>query len=315
MDNNFNNLSIVRMILKWKWQIIIITLIAAICGAIFSSSYFITPLYKSEAIVYPANTSPLSEESRTEQMLQMLGAQSIADSIIDKYDLWTDYDIKPNVPSSKAYMMQEYKSKIKISKTEYEAISIVTLDQDPQTACDIVNDILFYYDQMVEKLHHDKIAEVIAMFEAQLFKQQLLVDSLKKQYMELSTKYGLTDIGAQSREVTKSYLTGSAKAQELKENLETHGPELVELNARLSGAVGGYIAIKNEIDKELRFFNGHMTYSYIVTAPYPADKKTYPVRWVIVAITAISALLLSILAIFIYENRKKFLPAKNEQES
>ena len=306
MDNNFNNLSLVQLILKWKWHIIIITVVAAICGAIFSAPIFITPLYKSEAIVYPANTSPLSEESRTEQMLQLLGSQTIADSIINKYDLWTDYDIKPGVPSSKALMMQEYKSMIKISKTEYEAISIVALDQDPQTACDIVNDILYYYDQMVERLHHEKIAEVITMFEAQLYKQQHLVDSLKTRYTELSTTYGLTDIGAQSREVTKSYLTGSPKAKELKENLETHASELIDVNARLSGAVGGAIAIKNEIEGQLRFYNGHMTYSYVVTSPYPADKKTYPVRWVIVGLCGIGAMLLSIVAIFIYENRKKF---------
>ena len=37
MDNNFNNLSLVQVVLKWKWHIIIITLAAAILGAIFSS--------------------------------------------------------------------------------------------------------------------------------------------------------------------------------------------------------------------------------------------------------------------------------------
>ena len=41
MDNNFNNLSLVQIILKWKWHIIIITVAAAVCGAIFSSSVFI----------------------------------------------------------------------------------------------------------------------------------------------------------------------------------------------------------------------------------------------------------------------------------
>lgn len=310
MDNNFNNISIVRMILKWRWQILIITVVAAVCGVVFSSSMFITPLYKSEAIAYPANTSPLSEESRTEQMLQLLGSQTIADSIIKKYDLWTDYEIKPGLPASKAYMMQEYRNKIKISKTEYEAISIVALDQNPETACGIVNDILFYYDQLVHRLHHEKSAEVIVMYENQLFEQQLLIDSLKNRYTELGTQYGITDVGAQSREVTKSYLSGSPKAKELKENLETHGSELFALQSRINGAVGSYVAIKNELDKEYRFYNGHMTYSYIVTEPYPADKKSYPVRWVIVVVTAASAFLLSILALFVYENRKKFLPAE-----
>ena len=62
MDKNFNNLSLVQLISKWKWHLIIITIIAAICGAFFSSSLFITPLYKSVAIAYPANISPGSFE-------------------------------------------------------------------------------------------------------------------------------------------------------------------------------------------------------------------------------------------------------------
>ena len=86
-NNNFNNLSLIQLIIKWKWHILIITVVAALCGAIFSSSRFITPLYKSEAILYPANVFPYSEESETEQMLQIINSQSIADSIIEKYDL------------------------------------------------------------------------------------------------------------------------------------------------------------------------------------------------------------------------------------
>ena len=131
MDNNFNNLSLVQLILKWKWHIIIITVAAALCGAIFSSSIFITPLYKSEAVAYPANISPYSDESETEQMLQIINSLSIMDSIIEKYDLWTDYEIDKNDKFARTYMLSEYRSKIKIAKTPYEAVSITVMDKDP----------------------------------------------------------------------------------------------------------------------------------------------------------------------------------------
>ena len=148
MDNNyFNNLSLVQLILKWKWHIIIITVLAAICGAIFSSSMFITPLYKSVAVAYPANISPYSDESETEQMLEIINSRSIMDSIIEKYDLWTDYKIDRNYKFAKTYMINEYRSKIKISKTPYEAVSVTVMDKDPFVACDIAKDILNFYDQ------------------------------------------------------------------------------------------------------------------------------------------------------------------------
>ena len=310
MDNNFNNLSLVQLIYKWKWHIIVITLAAAVCGAIFSSSTFITPLYKSEAIAYPANISPYSDESETEQMLQIINSQSIIDSIVEKYDLWTDYKIDRNYQYAKTYLMLEYHDRIKISKTPYEAVSIVVNDKDPQVACDIAKDILYFYDQKVAQLHRDKVSEVVAMYEWQLTQKQRGIEELKSQLTELGTLYGVSDYTGQAREVTRGYINGSARATELKNNLELYGPATIDLETRIIAESNNYATIAMDYEQELRFFNSNLTYSNIVTEPYPADKKSYPVRWVVVALSGLAALLLTILVLFIIENRKKFVPAE-----
>ena len=310
MDNNFNNLSLVQLIFKWKWHILIITLVAAICGAIFSSASFITPLYKSEAIAYPANISPYSDESETEQMLQIINSQSIADSIIEKYDLWTDYKIDRNYQYAKTYMMLEYHDKIKISKTPYEAISIVVNDKDPFTACNIAKDILNFYDQKVAKLHRDKVGEVVAMYAKQLEMKQQDIENLKQQLSDLGSNYGMANYVGQSREITRGYINGSAKATELMKNLEQYGPEAIDLENKIIAEATTYVDVKLDYEQNLRFFNSNLTYSNIVTEPYPADKKSYPVRWVVVALCGLSAFLLTLLTLFIIENRKKFVPAE-----
>ena len=307
MDNNFNNLSLVQVILKWKWHIAIITVVAAICGAIFSSSMFITPLYKSEAVAYPANISPYSDESETEQMLQIINAQSIMDSIIEKYDLWTDYKIDKNYKFAKTYMLNEYRSKIKISKTPYEAVSVTVMDKDPFVACNIARDILNFYDQKVHFLHTQKVGEVVAMYERQLREKQHNIDSLKQRYTEISSTYGISDISSQSRETTRSILSGSTKAVELQSNIEQYGAEIHDLHTKIAAEGNTYVATKLDYEKELRFFNLHLTYSNIITEPFPADKKAFPVRWVVVALCGLGALLLSIIVVFIIENRKRFI--------
>jgi len=309
-NNNFNSLSLIQLVLKWKWHILIITVIAALCGAIFSSSIFITPLYKSEAIAYPANTSPYSEESRTEQMLEIMDSRSIKDSIIEKYDLWTDYKIDKNYESAKAYMYNEYRSNIKISKTTYEAVSIVVMDKDPDVACNIANDILYFYEQKVRTLHREKQAEVVVMFEKQLLEKQHTIDSLKQRMSEIGTNYGVTDVGSQSREVTRGYISGSAKANELKSNLELYGSEIIDLHTKIAAEGNTFVAIKCDLERELRFLTGYLSYVNVISEPYPADKKSYPVRWVIVAISGIAAFFFSILALFVYENRKRFVSAE-----
>ena len=310
MNNNFNNLSLIQLILKWKWHILIITVVAAICGAIFSSATFITPLYKSEAIAYPANISPYSDESETEQMLQIINSQSIADSIIEKYDLWSHYKIDRNYQFAKTYMMYEYHEKIKISKTPYEAISIVVNDKDPVIACNIANDILHFYDQKVAQLHRQKVGEVVAMYERQLALKQQGIDSLKQQLTDLGIQYGISNYTGQAREITRGYLNGSAKATELKHNIELYGAQAVDLETKIVAEGNSYVSIKRDYEQELRFYNSNLTYSNIVTEPYPADKKSYPVRWIVVSLCGLGAFLLTILVLFIIENRKRFVPAE-----
>lgn len=307
MDNNFNNLSLVQVILKWKWHILIITLMAAICGAIFSSSLFITPLYKSVAVAYPANISPYSDESETEQMLEIINSKSIMDSIIEKYDLWTDYNIDKNYKFAKTYMHNEYRSKIKIGKTPYEAISITVMDKDPFVACDIAKDILNFYDQKVHDLHTKKVGEVVAMYERQLNEKQHNIDSLKERLTTYGTEYGVTDYTSQAREVTKGYLSGSAKATELKNNLEQYGAEVLELRTKIEAEATTYVNTKVDLEQNLRFYYSDLTYSNIITEPFPSDKKAFPVRWVVVALSGLGALLLSIIVVFIIENRKRFV--------
>ena len=307
MDNNFNNLSLVQLVLKWKWHIIIITVVAALCGAIFSSSMFITPLYKSEAVAYPANISPYSEESETEQMLQIINSQSIMDSIIDKYDLWADYGIDRNYKYAKTYMHNEYRSKIRISKTPYEAISITVMDKDPFVACNIAKDILNFYDMKVHSLHVKKASETLDMYERQMGIRMSEIDAMKQRLTEIGTKYGVTDYVEQSKEVTRGYLNGSSKAIELKANLEQYGPEALDLSSRIEAEAEAMAKVKNEYGQVVRVLNSNLSYSNIVTEPFPADKKAFPVRWVVVVLSALGAMLLSFIVLFIIENRKRFV--------
>ena len=310
MDNNFNNLSLVQLVLKWKWHIIIITVAAALCGAIFSSSMFITPLYKSVAVAYPANISPYSDESETEQMLEIINSASIMDSVVEKYNLWEDYKINKADQFAKTYIINEYRSKIKIGKTPYEAVSVTVMDKDPFVACDIAKDILNFYDQKVHDLHTSKVAEVVDMYDMQLKMKQQDIDSLKQALTDLATNYGVLNYSGQLREVTRGFINGSNKANELKQNLEQYGADAVDLETKIIAEANTYSLIKKDYEQNLRFFNSHLTYSNIVTEPFPADKKAFPVRWVVVALCGLGALLLSIVVIFVIENRKRFVAEK-----
>ena len=126
----------------------------------------------------------------------------------------------------------------------------------------------------------------------------------------LGTNYGIANYERQSQEITKGYINGSAKAAELKRNLELYGPESIDLENKIIAEATAFVDVKLDYEQQLRIYNAELTFSNIVTEPYPADKKSYPVRWVIVTLSGLGAMLLSILVLFLIENRKKFAAAK-----
>ena len=76
---------------------------------------------------------------------------------------------------------------------------------------------------------------------------------------------------------------------------------LVEL---ITTETEAYSEIKLEYENELLQAEGEMTYSNIVSRPFVADKKATPVRWIIVALCGIAALLLSRLTVVAIEDIK-----------
>lgn len=308
MDKYFNNTSLLKVILKWKFHIIAITIIAAILGAIFSSAKFITPLYKSEAILYPSNVSAYSDETFTEQMLQIMESQEIMDSVVEDFDLLTDYKIDKNYKYWKTALIREYRDNVSISKTPYDAIKIKVLDKDPQQACDMVNDIIHLYDRKVGKLHKIKRYEVVKMYQKQLAEKMRFIDSLKKELSFITTNYGIIDYSYQSKEITKGYLSNSninkEGVDEMLKNMGEYGPTAISLVQLIKNESINYSAIKLDYEQELRFYNSEMTFSNIISEPFVADRKAYPIRWVIVALCGICAFLLSVIVVYLFDNKK-----------
>lgn len=314
MSNYFDNTPLVKVIYKWKWHIITITLVAAILGAVFSGSKFITPLFKSSAILYPSNITAYSDETCTEQMIQIMQSQDIMDSVVDKFNLIEHYNIDKSYIYWKTALIGEYRDKVSISRTPYDAVTIVVKDHDPELACNMVNEIIRLYDHKIKTLHKTKSREVLNMFENILAKKVKEIDSIKTRMQEIAANYGVVDY-SQVREytrgelgvVTSSSKVKSDKVDELKKNFELYGPEIAVLSRQLEGENNSYIAIKKDYEQEMRFYNADFTYSNIISSPFVADKKCYPIRWIVVALSGLAACIMSILVVYVIENKKDML--------
>jgi len=306
--NAFGNTNYLKWLAGHGKALISIQVIAIIGGIVFSSPFFIPKQYKSFAVVYPYNFSVYSHESPTEQMMQFLTSRDIKEAVIKKFNLVKHYNIDTTNREWKSELLEKYDKDIIVNSTEYEAVELVVYDVSPDTAYKIVNGILDILNNKVLGVQKEKSLEVAKMWKKQLDMKKKECDSLSDLSKSLSVQFGLLDYGNQTREVTKAYYSGSgAKSGEVAtemKNMEEKGTELAAVNQHLNAALVNYDDILVKYEDAERDVNKQLTYSNVVTSPYAADKKSYPIRWLVVLITCISAFLFSSVVIRVAERLK-----------
>jgi hypothetical protein len=165
MDNFFNNTNLLQIIIKWKWHLIILAVVAALVSLIVSSPLFMKPRFKSVAYIYPSNVAPYSDESETEQMMQWVTSREVRDSVIKKFDLPKHYGISPQEKYYTSILSYVYDKNVSISKTQFASIEVSVTDIDPVMARDMVNAILHYTDVKIRATHSIKYHEVVDAME------------------------------------------------------------------------------------------------------------------------------------------------------
>lgn len=312
MEGFFNNKGMMQVILKWKYHILIIITLAAISGVIFSSPMFIKPRFKSSAIVYPVNIVTYSQESNSENMVQVFESQEIRDQMFEMYDLANHWEIK-STDHLHFDLNQRYEELIDIGKTQYESVSITVQDTDPELACKMVNTIIDLYNKKVAGLHKSKFKEVMVIKEREMLRKKIEIDSLEKMMDNFRIKYNMLDYGVQTEELTKGYMKliaagknpeANPEVASLLKNLKEKGGEFNDVNAKLWIAKDLYNTFRNEYETALEEVEKEITYAQIITHPFVADKKTYPKRSVIILLSVIGALVASLLVIGLIESFK-----------
>ena len=295
MDKYFDNTPILKAIFKFKWHIIAITILAAALGAFFSGPNFITPKYKSEAVVYPNGRAEFSDETFTEQMLQVMDSQEILDSVAEAFDLMQHYKIDNDYQFAKTALIGEYRDRVSISKTPYDAVKIKVLDEDPEIACAMVNEIIRLYNVKFSEIHKSKKWENVRMYEKNLARKYNFIDSLKRDLAQIANNGNMINYLYLSKGNSIAYFSEGENnnAEDI-----ANAIALVELIASETAA---YSEIKIEYEREIRQADGDITYLNVVSKPFVAEKKSYPVRWIIVALCGISAFLLSVLTVISIE--------------
>ena len=94
------------------------------------------------------------------------------------------------------------------------------------------------------------------------------------------------------------------KAEKLFENLKEEGRYFQDLHHQLNLAREEYSKILISYDAAVRDENKKLTYTNTIVFPEVADKKSYPIRWLIVVLSVFATLLFTYV-ILLFNNHLK----------
>ncbi len=303
---NFNTEAILKQILPYWKKLAIVAIVSAVAG--YGVTFFIKPLYKSYAVVYPVNMSPSSEESSTEQLLQWFNSEEVKHAVAKKFDLYKHYDIDTLGEKHETYFNLRYKELVSINSTLYESIEISVKDTDPKLSKAIVQGIIDATNDLIMSVRKERLKEYIDNNEKELAVSAKKIDSLKYMINSIRKEFNIIDFQYQSKyiskELAKSPNLSEANAKTA-EGLKVQRTELERLRDVISAQIVTYNTFRNEIDKHHLDYTNKISFTNVVSKPTLPDTKCYPIRSLMAIIFSVSSLLIACIVILFLNIRKQ----------
>jgi len=284
-------------------------------------------------------------------MLQILFSDDIRDEIIARYNLVQHYDIDTTDAFPKTRLYRKFAENINFERTEYMSVKIEVLDADAKTAANIANDIAALVDSCKTKMQRERAVVGLRIVENEY--KELLENILKIEAdLDTARRKGVFDFKTQSAILNEEHSIASSLFENQTATLtvlEKHKPagdtSVVNTRARIKGAEAQIQYLDTKLNELVKYggvnlrqmenleleqkklsilrekYNSAridaeqvLPQKFTVNRATPAEKKTYPVRWLIVLITGLTAFSISLIILLTLENLRHFKYLNNNSK-
>jgi tyrosine-protein kinase Etk/Wzc len=313
-----------------KWHLIIASTLAFVLSIIislqmpekFESSVVLLPAEKVAASRNMVETSGMKfdggrgimgygDDEDVERILQVLNSTHIRDYIIEKYDLYNHYYINKDKEHAQTKLFEAYQSNIRFKSTPFLGVEITVLDEVPEVAASIANDIAQYIDSTIHRIQRNRTLEGLRLVEVELGvveeETRFFSDSLQK-----LQALGVIDYESQVKALNDAYAQAlsrgnSQAASSIQRKLNVlakYGTQYVEVSKRLAASIKRHELLKEKHMLAKVDVEQALPQVYIVDEADVADKKEKPKRMIIVFMSTLSTFVMALLILVIYENTK-----------
>lgn len=313
MEQSFNLLTFFKTIWKWRRPILIVCGVAIIGSVVISDPHIMPPYYKSSSSFYPLNPNLTSTgtlfssgdnnlfgaSGDVDRILSIAGSIPLELYIVHRFNLFQHYKIDS---AHERYpittVLKELEDNYTYEKNDKGAVVITVEDEDRFLAAQMVNEIVNKIDQINRDLLNENKKKILSIYQNKLKEKEIEVKNLTDTIFNLKEEYNLyTDIEDLPSEIQKSkgaqgaaYASASEKVKVLEEKKKG---AIRELNNNIVQFQQYEASITSDVPT-----------IFILEKGYPAERKSKPVRWLIVFGTVLISFILCALVVLFIERFK-----------
>jgi uncharacterized protein involved in exopolysaccharide biosynthesis len=329
---SFSSYGLISFIVKWWKHIVIISFIGFVAS--IGMSLTIKNKYKSTVVFYPTTTNSISkvlldatgtakqdflefgEEEQAEQCLQILQSDEIREWVIREYDLYNHYKIKPDSKYAKTKMYKRFAGNVNFRRTEYNSVEISVLDEDPNVASGMANDIAAQLDSVKNRIQKERAREGFKIVEAEFNRLNAeiaqITDSLNRiRALGVNDYISMAEVlnDAYAQAIAKGNTSGANSIKQQLDLVSKYGGAYMLLSENLELYLKQRADLKVKYDEAKVDAEQFVPQKMVVNYAYPADKKTYPKRSMIVLGGTFATFCMTVFFLIGLENWRRY---KNE---
>ena len=309
MDKEFNLITAVRIILKWKKPILILVLVSGVVAGLVSV-FVMDEYFLSWSTVYPTNqyvndrnvifnsmagagqVEYFGTKNDVNRVITISNSEPIVQYIIDSFKLVEHYKIDRSKPYWRTKVRKKFDKNYEAIKTEHDAIQISMFDTDPKLASDMVNAVVEKVDAENKLTVNETKKNLFDLVSNQVLDQQRLVGAYADTLAQLSSLY-------------KIKVSSGAPGTTIVDGIDPQAVQkfkvLVSKQENAVKEVSNRMNIRQQMEVALK---SNASSLFVVEKATPADRREKPVRSLVVLITMLLTAFISIIGVMLIEQIK-----------
>ncbi len=323
VNNEFDSTNIFMFFIRWWKHLGIVCFLAAVLGVIFSSPIFITPLFESTVLMFPAKSSSLSravfgsnvdfleygDVDDAERLLQVLGSTAIRDKVVERFDLFEHYEIDEDDKYRNTNLRRIYNSNISSRRTPYGAVEVGVRDKSPEMAADMANEIAALADTIQNDIRQQR-ALLAYQVARQRYENMMYEINTTRDSLATLMSMGIYQYNAQAERLTQQLAidlsAGNTRGvriiQEQLDAIREYGGSFITQKEHLEQTSRNLHVVQRIMQEARADLDNFVSFKFLIDDAFIAEKKVYPTRWLIVFMAAFAAGVMGVFALMTYEH-------------